>query len=435
MFHAKSSGEQSDPDTSIEFGNFTPDEAPILPSTFSPTKIDPFGNTPVLEEGGADDYSSALDVKPSAISTTPHPEPTFESSILGDEGTPDDLLLQFSQEFLSPDPPPEHARNANVDTASRAFAPPPNANVATTSRVATRTLSSAVLQCLKNAYRQYVLVPTCGYKYIPSTVMGSTRFREYTAHEQSLLYGTLGVIKEHCPLYRRRAERRKPLANLVEPLFQYECRCPNCPFAMKVARVPGGLAILQRCTKVGSDLVPLKHNEDAHDAPTKNTTGRRAGAMSFLSFKQKELILNEADKFQSTDALSSMLLLTKKVEATRYQKDNPAKFKKAVQQFKDRNRKFFANAPPDQMTVDVLLEILDLLRTPPHRRTDEAPVGASDSPYYKTEGWTMYLWRFMWLHSHDYNAETGQFTYIIFFPIDVFARAKAFAKTFDGVQL
>ena len=47
----------------------------------------------------------------------------------------------------------------------------------------------------------------------------------------------------------------------------------------------------------------------------------------------------------------------------------------------------------------------------------------------------MYLWRFMWLHSHDYSAETGQFTYIIFFPIDVFARAKAFAKTFDGVQL
>ena len=177
---------------------------------------------------------------------------------------------------------------------------------------------------------------------------------------------------------------------------------------MKIARVPGGLAVLQKCKMVGTELVPLQHDDDGHHAPTETVKHRRGGgSSSSLFFAQKELILAEADKYRSTDALASFLLISKKVVATPHQKDNPVQFKRAVQQFKGRNRKFLANAPPDQMTVDVLLEILELLRTPPHRRTDKAPVGTSESPYYKTEGWTMYLWRFMWLHSHDYNAETG----------------------------
>ena len=88
------------------------------------------------------------------------------------------------------------------------------------------------------------------------------------------------------------------------------------------------------------------------------------------------------------------------------------------------------NWPIDKLTVDVVLEILELLKTPPHERTNKAPVGSLGSSHFESDWWTLYLWKYPWLHSHDYNVATGQLVSTILFPIDVFDRAQAFAKTF-----
>jgi len=177
---------------------------------------------------------------------------------------------------------------------------------------------------------------------------------------------------------------------------------------MKIARVPGNLAILQKCTPGDTKLIPVEHDDEAHHAsPPTKAKGRSSGSSSSILFAQKEFIIAEVDKYRTTDALASFLLNTKRIVATPHQKDHLGQFVKAVQQFKDRNRKFVESVPPEQMTGNVLLEVLELLKTLPH----------------------------LWLHSLDYNVATGQFTSTIFFPIDVFARAEAFAKTFHGVQL
>ena len=132
----------------------------------SSTKIDPFANPPVVEEGNPDNYPDALAGKPRDITTKPPLEPIIDTSILGDEGTPDDLLLAFSEAFLSADEPVQ---------------PPPNANVATTSVVVNRSPSAAVMRCLRKAYRRFVMLPKGGYKPIPSTVLSAPRLAEFTA--------------------------------------------------------------------------------------------------------------------------------------------------------------------------------------------------------------------------------------------------------------
>jgi len=296
---------------------------------------------------------------------------------LGDIGTPDDLSLEFSEAFLAADEPVQL---------------PSNANVAITSIVVNRSPSAAVLRCLGKAYRRFVILPKGGYKPIPSTLLGSPRWPDFIAHEQSLLYEPLGVNRGHCPIYKQRKERKKPNSYLLEPLDHFECRFPGCPFEMKIARVPGNLAILQKCTPGDTKLIPVEHDDEAHHAsPPTKAKGRSSGSSSSILFAQKEFIIAEVDKYRTTDALASFLLNTKRIVATPHQKDHLGQFVKAVQQFKDRNRKFVESVPPEQMTGNVLLEVLELLKTLPHLRTEKAPVGESESPYCKTDGWTMYL--------------------------------------------
>ena len=46
---------------------------------------------------------------------------------------------------------------------------------------------------------------------------------------------------------------------------------------MKVVRVAGGLALLQKCKQVGADLVPLEHDDAAHRVPLNRYHVNRSG--------------------------------------------------------------------------------------------------------------------------------------------------------------
>ena len=89
------------------------------------------------------------------------------------------------------------------------------------------------------------------------------------------------------------------------------------------------------------------------------------------------------------------------------------------------------------MKMNVIAEIIELLKIKPEDRREEAPIGNSKSQYYYSDGWRLYIWKSLWISSHDYSPERGFFTSIIVHFVDVFERADKIANTFPGgiVQL
>ena len=89
------------------------------------------------------------------------------------------------------------------------------------------------------------------------------------------------------------------------------------------------------------------------------------------------------------------------------------------------------------MKIDVVLKLLELLKTKPRDRNGNAPVGKSQNWYYYTDAWKHYVWKSLWVSSHDYSPHTGTFTSILLHPLDVHQRSLMIAHTFPGkcVQL
>ena len=105
--------------------------------------------------------------------------------------------------------------------------------------------------------------------------------------------------------------------------------------------------------------------------------------------------------------------------------DSPNKFKNAVFDFMRRHEKYLHSSQGLDMTLDIMLEILELLKTSPQERSTVAPTGNSDHLYYKMSSWKDYVWKYIVLVDHDFSAASGHFTSILLEPIDVAAWAKA----------
>ena len=56
-----------------------------------------------------------------------------------------------------------------------------------------------------------------------------------------------------------------------------------------------------------------------------------------------------------------------------------------------------------RMSLEVVLELLQLLKTPKEDRTKDAPIGNSHHEYYYTDSWTNYLWKYIIVVDHDYD--------------------------------
>ena len=90
-----------------------------------------------------------------------------------------------------------------------------------------------------------------------------------------------------------------------------------------------------------------------------------------------------------------------------------------------RNAKYLQSSQGLEMILDIMLEILELLKTIPQERSNIAPTGNSEHLYYKTSGWKDYVSKYTFLVDHDFSSVSGHFTSILLEPIDVAARAKA----------
>ena len=105
--------------------------------------------------------------------------------------------------------------------------------------------------------------------------------------------------------------------------------------------------------------------------------------------------------------------------------DSPNKFKNAIFDYMRRHEKYLHSSQGRDMTLDVMLEILELLKTAPQERSNVAPTGKSDHYYYKTSGWKDYVWKYIVLVDHDFYAASGHFTSILLESIGVATRTIA----------
>ena len=84
------------------------------------------------------------------------------------------------------------------------------------------------------------------------------------------------------------------------------------------------------------------------------------------------------------------------------------------------------------MSLELVVEILDMLMQSLANQTGDAPTGASNGFYYTPSTWKNYMWKYMVILSHDFDKSTGEFNNILFAPVDVRERVKAAADKFPG---
>ena len=76
------------------------------------------------------------------------------------------------------------------------------------------------------------------------------------------------------------------------------------------------------------------------------------------------------------------------------------------------NAKYLQSSQGLEMTLDIMLEILELLKTISQERSNVAPTGKSEHLYYKMSGWKDYVWKYIVLVDHDFSAVSGHFTQV-----------------------
>ena len=196
---------------------------------------------------------------------------------------------------------------------------------------------------------------------------------------------------------------------------------------MRVLGLDGGVAALQKIKMDDGVCSSVEHDMAAHRAFSPSNR-------SSLSHAQKVFIAEECTRAESRDDFTGRLVQNTTCPPSDDQLDDLKDLKRVVYNFVRKNPKFCVGYQSDVMDLKTAIEALDLLKADPATRTGPAPVGASGSKYYETDGWTNHMWKYILVGSHDYCAETGILTNIVLHPIDVHKRAAMIASTFpDGV--
>ena len=111
------------------------------------------------------------------------------------------------------------------------------------------------------------------------------------------------------------------------------------------------------------------------------------GSRSTLTHAQKEYIAVHGLSKIKLDAFADEMLHGDVVAASTEQRQDPSRFKNSVRKFIYRNPQYCVDRKRNAMKMDVVLEILELLKTNPQDRKSNTPVRKSENWYYYTEGW------------------------------------------------
>ena len=133
------------------------------------------------------------------------------------------------------------------------------------------------------------------------------------------------------------------------------------------------------CDKVGRKMA-IHDNQKAHGDFASTSKGRA----STLSFTQKEYIVRNYDQNINPDMFVTKMISNKISPSSPEQKSTQKRFKKANRDFMNRNKKYLVGkSVPKRMSLDVMIEILDLLKSPGGMRANlAAPIGKYNDPYY-----------------------------------------------------
>ena len=166
----------------------------------------------------------------------------------------------------------------------------------------------------------------------------------------------------------------------------------------------------------------IRHDRNVHgDFPTRS-----------LSFAQKEYVASYYDKNVSPDVFVTKMMSNKMAPCSPEQIGNQNRFKKAVYDFMKRNRKFVIGTfDLDRISLEAMMEILDVLREPAEKRACEpAPIGKSNDPYYQSDDWQNYVWRYIVLISVHTDLTTGELVSVLLAPVDLRDRARDMGQVF-----
>ena len=148
----------------------------------------------------------------------------------------------------------------------------------------------------------------------------------------------------------------------------------------------------RKCETVNGRKQVVNHNRSAHD----HFPLQSRGTCSTLSHTQKEYILRKYDSKTVRNLFVTSMLDNKGTTCSPEQRANQHQFKRAVYDFMTRNKKLLVGDDQlDVMTLDVINELLTLLKERTDLRMGEAPVGESDRPYYQYDYWKNYLWKYI----------------------------------------
>ena len=97
------------------------------------------------------------------------------------------------------------------------------------------------------------------------------------------------------------------------------------------------------------------------------------------------------------------------------------------------------------MSLEVVYELLMLLKAPPERRSDKSPTGEPKHSYYKSIYWTRYLWKYIQVlrvtkataKGDNKSPAKGDLLCILFTPVDLKRQAADMCSAYPGhlVQL
>ena len=307
---------------------------------------------------------------------------------------------------------------------------------------------------LSTAFPTFEVMPKCCV-FLPSVrEMGSDNPQDFASEEDITVTGEGGLLMEHNTIWakngdgKKKSKTGKKKNNDYEYVTTYYCKAHNrkdkscsCRFEMKIVGVKNGLMALQRCDIVDGVKVPIQHNTAAHHKfrnsgvyVTSDGT-KKAGPLSLI---QQEFLAKHYTGGDS-DLLLKNVLEHPRVPCSNAQRAHTNEFKKSMFDFYLRNPQYCRGGTKKRaMTTELLLEILELLNTDPKLRDDNnALVGASGDDYYTISTWKKYMWKYIYVVSHDYDHNAGKFTKVLFTVTDIAQRCAAAASTFPNgkVQL
>ena len=203
---------------------------------------------------------------------------------------------------------------------------------------------------------------------------------------------------------------------------------------MIMVRVNDGLVAMEKSDSESGKQNVIRHNRKAHgNFPTRGHASRGS-----LSFAQKEYVARYYDKQIFPDVFVTKMMSNKTTPCRPDQIGNQKRFKRAVYDFINRNKKVLIGFDMDRVSLEVMMEILDVLRELAEKRACEpTPIGKSNDPYYQSDYWKNYVWRYIVLISLHTNITTGKLVSVLLAPVDLRDRARDMGQAFpcNEVQL